>query len=239
MLHDEHRAYPHRDVGGDGGSLDAPVQHKDGNGRQDDVQTRTDKHGVHRLVGVSRRAHHIVVRISDVENEQSRQHIYHEVVGIGQRLVASSEQPQNRVEEQREHADVERAKQQGHHDGVAQDGARHVLVSLAQHNRCARARAGTDEHTECRAHIHHREGHGEARDGVRSHAMTDKDSVDDVVDRHHHDAHHGWHTVFPQQPPNRGLVQTVQTRVVVHFRRKNAQKYYFFAEQFCGDNIFH
>ena len=91
VLDDEQGAHAHRQVGGDGGALDAPAQHEDEDGGQNHVEPGAYEHGPHGLGGIARGAHHVVVGIGDVVDDQARQDEHHEVVGIGQRGVAGAE----------------------------------------------------------------------------------------------------------------------------------------------------
>lgn len=196
--HKKHR-HTHRNVGGDSRTLDAQFQHKDEDRRKNHVEPSTYKHGEHRLSGVARCTHHIVERESDVVENQARQNEKHKIACVWQRSVARAKQTEHRVHKHSKQSNVDSAKHQSHHNAVAQHLLRLILGLHTQQNRGARTGTSTNQHTESSTHIHHRERDGKTGDSIGTHTLTNKDAVDNVVDRHHHNAHNGRQTVFPQQ----------------------------------------
>lgn len=196
--HKKHR-HTHRNIGGDSRTLDAQFQHKDEDRRKNHVEPSTYKHGEHRLSGVARCTHHIVERESDVVENQARQNEKHKIMCVWQRSVARAKQTEHRVHKHAKQSNVDSAKHQSHHNAVAQHLLSLILGLHTQQNRRACAGTSTNQHTESSTHIHHRERDGKTGDSVGTHTLTNKDAVDNVVDRHHHNAHNGRQTVFPQQ----------------------------------------
>ena len=197
----------HGDVGGYGGTLDAPLEAKDEDGGEDHVHTGAYEVGQHRFLGIARGAHDVAEREGEVVDEQAGQHVEHEVAGVGQRLLAGTKPAQHVVDEDGQQSQVEGAQRQGHHQAVAQDELGGALAALPQHYGGACSGSTAYEHAKGRRDVHHREGDCQARDGVGTHALPNEHTVDDVVDRHHHHAHHRWQAVFPQQLAYRGFIK--------------------------------
>lgn len=99
VRHDKHHRGAHGNVGGDSGTLYAPAEPEDEDGRQYHIETGTNEHGDHGLGGIARGTHHIIIRIGEVVEHEARQYPHHEVTRIGQRDIARPEQAQDGIHE--------------------------------------------------------------------------------------------------------------------------------------------
>ena len=197
VRHHENHRYCHGNIGGYGSALYAPAEHEDEYRGKNHIHSGSDKHGHHRLGGVARGSHYVVEGVAQIGGKQSGHYVEHKVAGIGQRAFTRAECQQNRVHKCCKHREICHTEYQRHHQAVAKNLESKRLVVLPQHYRDARGSTAANEHTKSSGEVHHRESDGKSGDGVGTHTLTDKDAVDYVVERHHHNAHNGRNTVFP------------------------------------------
>ena len=191
LPHERNDLCQHR---GDGRAADAPAEAED----EQRVEDRIDDHGVdrgvHRLAGMPRGAQHGVQAQIHVRDDVAQQDDGHVFAGIADRGLASPEEIEDRVEEQKRHETERYADYQIEHQHIAQHPLGRFVVALPQTHRDQRRGAHAHQRTERRGEVHQREGQRQARNGQRPDPVADEDAVDHVVERrgrHGDDRRHG------------------------------------------------
>ena len=120
------------------------------------------------------------VEVGDGITQQVDAHI---VARIGQGILTRAKELQNR-DKQREGDDGEEHTDDGvecHH--IAEYLVGHLVVTLAEQNRDEGSSTRTYQSAKRCREIHNGDGDGQARNSHRANALTDKNRVDDVVER--------------------------------------------------------
>ena len=211
MTHHKQSGYKHGDIGGNGGTLYAPVKSEYEYGSENQVKSCTYEHRHHSLGGISGGAHHVAVGITQVVHQKTRQEVEHKVVSIGKGNVAGAEKTENWVEKKPKHPYVERAEHKCHHYAVAKHQLSLRAVAHTKHNGSPRTCTGTDKNTESRTDIHHRESDGKSGNSIGSHTMTYENTIYNIVNGHDHDAHYSRQAIFPEKLPHRGFVEFTES----------------------------
>ena len=182
MPHHKHSRHKHRDICGQRSSFHPQTKAEEEYRSENHIQTCADKIGPHRLLGIARRAHHVVEIERQIDKHQSRDYPQHKLASVRQRLVRRSESPEDRVEENGEETHVDQPDDDGQCQRVAQDSLGTRLVVLPHDDRDACRRTCADEHAQSSRNVHHRERDGNPTDDIRVvDGMADNDTVDDMI----------------------------------------------------------
>lgn len=188
----EHRNL--RDERSPGGAANAPAEVHDEKIGQEGVDGDAAQIGIHgqaRTVGAAELG---VESVIEVRHDVAPKLDAHVVAGVGERVVARSEETKHGFEKEKQrHAERKSHDDVEDHD-IAQDGARGAIVFLPEadaHERgAAHAHHGAESGGECHERIAERQpGDAEGADG-----LSDEDGVHDVVERggdHGDDRRHG------------------------------------------------
>ena len=196
-----------RDERGPSRALDAPTQHHDEEPREDGIDDHAAEGGIHgqfRAVGAAQlRIEPVVEMRHDVAPEQDA----HVVVGMGQGVVARTEEAKNGREagEQKQaecepHGDIE-----NHH--IAQDAPRRLVVFLPEADAHERRSAHADHGPEGCCECHEGIGECQAGNGKFAHALADENGVDNVVERGGHHRDDGGQRILQQERADRALTE--------------------------------
>jgi hypothetical protein len=196
-----------RNEGGGGCTCHSPLEDKDEERGQDEVDDNRQHHGVHRLLGVSRRAHDVVEVEKGMGDGHAQKNDPHEVVGVGQRLFAGAEEKQDILQEKDSHRTDQEAGDETQHDDVPQHFLGGARFLGAQFQGRDGGSAEADQSADGDGQIHDREGDGHARQGEVSDAVSDEDTVYNVVQGHDDHAGDGGKGIFDEEAKDRFLLQ--------------------------------
>ena len=162
-------------------TADAPVKVEDKDRGQYDVADHRNHWGQHGFLGITGGAHHIVQPDHRIGNGSTQQDHLHKVPRIGQGVVAGPEETQDLIQEEERDAAKQEWVDQAEHQGVVQHFRCPVHIFLPQpYGRNGRT-ACRNQCTESNHQVHQRESNGKSGNTHGAYAMTDKYTVDDIV----------------------------------------------------------
>ena len=138
---------------------------------------------LHGLLGFARRAKHGVQSQKQVSEYVAYQDYHHKVPGVGYGVVACAEESQNGVEKQQHHRTKPYAYYAVERYDVAEDFGGKVIVFLAELNRKQRASTHSHHCAEGCREVHDGHGYCQSHDCSRAYALSNENSVDNVVKR--------------------------------------------------------
>ena len=194
-----HQCHQLREDGGDGGSSYSPFKTEDEERIEYHVHNHRKDGGKHRLSWFAccpQQGVHAEVHVAHHVAQQDDDHI---LMGIKQRLVAGSEESEDRVEKEQADDAQSDTNDKIQCECVAQNVLGSLVVLLSQLHadggRGSHAHAGTEGGGE----VHERESDGETRDSHRSHTLADEHTVNDVVERSCGHRNHRWQGILHEE----------------------------------------
>ena len=164
-----------------GRSAHSPSEPEDEEGSEDEVGEYRHHRREHRLLRVSRGAHHVVQPDHGVGHGRSQQNHLHEAAGVRQCLSAGAEEQQYAIEKNERHHAEENRVGDAKHQGVREDFGGSFVVFLSQTDGGDGGAARRNQGAESDDKVHHGEAHRQSGDGHGAYAVPDEDAVDDVV----------------------------------------------------------
>ena len=157
-------------------------------------------------------------------NHVSKQNDHHELVGIGQSDVRSTEETEYGVEENQAYGHEQEAYYQVQRHGVAKQVVGCGIVFLPQLHGDARRRTYAYGCSERTAKVHEREGDAQTGYCLRPDNLPDERAVDDVVERRCRHGYYGRHGILRKQTSN-GLRSQLQCCLsVIHIWGQSYEK---------------
>ena len=141
------------------------------------------QHGIHTEVHVR---HHI-----------TKQNHRHELTGVGQRRIRSTEEDQDRIEEYQTDDHKGEADNQVQRYRITQQVLSRLIVTLPQFHTDTRRRAHTHGSTEGCTQVHKGESDTKTRNSLRPHNLTDHGTVDDIVEARCRHGYNGRQGILP------------------------------------------
>ena len=161
----------------------APAQHEDEQRGEDAVEDDGAEGGVHGQPGAVGGTQHGVQAEIEVGYHIAGQYHLHKMTGIGQSNIARPEKAQDGIDEKQQRKAQEQAQPYVHQHHVAQDAFGCAIVALPQFHAHQRGRAHAHHGPESRRERHERPRQRQSHDGLRTHALTNEDAIDDVIHR--------------------------------------------------------
>ena len=190
---------------GQGSSLYAPTEHVDEERGEHDVAEHRADGGEHGLLGAARRAQKGIQTQVEVCDDVAGKDDVHEVTGIGNGDGAGAEEVKYRVEQQFKQQTERKPHDDIHHHDIAQNVLGCLIILLPQFDRHERRGAHAHHGAERGCQRHERLCQCQPHDGLGAYALSDKDAVDDVVERRGRHRYDGGDGILHQQFADRFL----------------------------------
>ena len=198
-------------------SANAPIENENKQRRQKHIHYHRQESRHHRFARIAGCTHHRIESQEVMIEHIGNQYHLHKLFGIGQHLLAGAKKTQNGLQpNQSAHA-----YQQAHHHVQKESRSQHLLglfVSfLAQTNGNERRRTHAQHRAESGGQIH--DGHGDTQSGNRvgPYPVSDKNPIDNVIERRSNHSHDGRQSIFRQKRCHRLRPQSGTTRGI-HLR---------------------
>ena len=192
----------HGNRGGPCRTANAPIQDIDKQGIKKDVENGTTHHNPHRFFRIARGSNQTSQIKGHGGHEHTGQHDVHILTSVGDGIGRSAEHGQYFIHEKIAASNEKKTKNKGEQHTIAQNILCPFVVFLAQNNRHSSRRTHANQRAKSVDDVHNRHRNGQASNGQGPHTLTQKHTVDNVVDRRNDLAHNRWQRINPQQPPD-------------------------------------
>ena len=212
---------------------DAPAEPPHEGYHQQDVHTHRKQRGIHGMARFACSSEHGIRTEVHVRHHVTQQDHNHKLPGIGQCGVRSTEESEDRIEEQQREHHKREADDQVQRHRITQQVLGYTIVFLTQFH--ADARRGTHAHsrTEGSTQVHKGECDAKTSDSFRTHNLSDHGTVDDIIEARCRHGDNGGQGILPKQLSYRFLSQFKRSLFVVchAYTLKTVQRYDYFSRK--------